>query len=432
MTAATRALDGDTASATNGRLYRLFWRWHFLAALLVVPFVLWQSVTGSLYLWSYVWMDGLHPELRFVAPDGVAKPLSEQLAAAFAVDPAVSISEIRVADSADRSTTLLVQRHDGLVQPMFLDPYGAQVLGSLSAWSWLPGVTRNLHGGWPLGSAGSWLLELGACWAMVMIVSGLYLWWPRGTTWLRALWPRTGRGARIFWRDLHACVAAWFSLLILCFLITALPWTQFWGGQILRPVQQQLGQQNPAGFSPGGASLGSIVLAGRALDRVVAEARQNGVVGTLQIRLGAQPNSDWWIHNADSPPGLDRYIIADRYSGETKAFIRGSENPVMARLIDAGVHLHQGDYGTLNRWGNTAVAAALIWMTMTGLMSWWTRRPQRSLGVPPKPTLKWPRRLVAAAAIACATLPLLGASVVALWSVDALGTRVGRALRSET
>jgi uncharacterized iron-regulated membrane protein len=104
-----------------------------------------------------------HPELRFVAPDGAATPLSGQLAAAFALEPDTSVAEIRVADSADRSTTLLVQRGDGLVQPMFLDPYGAHVLGSLSAWSWLPGVTRNLHGGWPLGSAGSWLLRGSLC-----------------------------------------------------------------------------------------------------------------------------------------------------------------------------------------------------------------------------------------------------------------------------
>jgi uncharacterized iron-regulated membrane protein len=206
-----------------------------------------------------------------------------------------------------------------------------------------------------------------------------------------------------------------------------MPWTEFWGGQILRPVQQQLGQQNPAGFSPGGASLGSMVLAGRALDRVVTEARQSDVVGTLQIRLGAQPNSDWWVHNADSPPGLDRYIIADRYTGATKAFIRGSENPVMARLIDAGVHLHQGDYGALNRWGNTAVAGALVWMTITGLMSWWTRRPQRSVGVPPKPDLKWPRTLVTATVIASAIFPLLGVSVATLWFVDALRMRVSTA-----
>jgi uncharacterized iron-regulated membrane protein len=30
----------------------MLWRWHFLAALIVIPFVLWQATTGTLYLWS--------------------------------------------------------------------------------------------------------------------------------------------------------------------------------------------------------------------------------------------------------------------------------------------------------------------------------------------------------------------------------------------
>ncbi len=416
----------DVASVGDGRVYRLFWRWHFFAVLLVVPFVLWQSITGSLYLWSYAWMDASEPELRFVVANGSMAPASAQLAAALAAESRASLAEIRLADAADRST-LLLQQDDGLVRPVFVDPYGPRMLGSLDVWSWLPGITRNLHGGWPLGRPGSWLLELGACWAMVMIVSGLYLWWPtKGMGWQRALWPRTRPGSRVFWRDLHACVAAWFSLLILGFLLTAMPWTAFWGGQILAPLQHSLDQENPAGFSPGGASLGSAVLAGRALDRIVADARHDGVVGTLQIRLGAEPNSDWWVRNVDSPPGQDRYIIADHYTGEIKANIHGSSNPVMARLIDAGVHLHQGDYGAINRWSNTAVAAALIWMTVTGLASWWKRRPRASMGVPAKSNMAWPRALVLAAVVACAILPLLGMSVAVLWLFDALGTRVVR------
>lgn len=35
----------------HGRLYRRLWRWHFYAAFLVIPFVLMQSITGTLYLW---------------------------------------------------------------------------------------------------------------------------------------------------------------------------------------------------------------------------------------------------------------------------------------------------------------------------------------------------------------------------------------------
>jgi uncharacterized iron-regulated membrane protein len=89
------------------------------------------------------------------------------------------------------------------------------VLGSLAATEWLPGITRSLHGGWPLGKPGSWLLELGDGWAIAMIVTGLYLWWLRGRRLVRALWPRFHAGPRILLRDLHACVAVAFSAVFL-------------------------------------------------------------------------------------------------------------------------------------------------------------------------------------------------------------------------
>ena len=40
---------------------------------------------------------------------------------------------------------------------------------------------------------------------------------------------RASRGSRVFWRDLHATVGIWFAVVILAFLVTAFPWTTFWG-----------------------------------------------------------------------------------------------------------------------------------------------------------------------------------------------------------
>ena len=411
------AASQSPAAARGAPLYRLFWRWHFFAALLVIPFALWQSVTGSLYLWSYAWVDARYPDLRFVADAAPAQPPSAQLRAALADRADARVAEIRLPESTDRSTVVLLARNDGLVEPIFVSA-DARVLGALDATQWLPGLTRALHGGWPAGTAGSWLLELGDCWAIVMIASGLYLWWPRGIGWRRALWPRTDRGSRLFWRDLHACVAAWFALLILTFLMTALPWTAFWGGHVLGPVQDRFEQRNPAGFSPGGATAQQVLAAAPALDSAVSGARQRGVVGALQIRLGAAPGSPWWMHNVDVAPSADRTVIANAASGVILNDVAPQTTPPLARLIDMGVHLHQGDFGAINRWGNTAVALALMWMTVTGLVSWWRRRPHGAWGVPARSNAAWPRGLLVAAFVACVVLPLLGASVAALWAFD--------------
>ena len=79
--------DSPSAEQPAGRLYTRLWRWHLLAALLVIPFVLWQSTTGTLYLWSEWWMDQAHPELRFVEPGPAPVAPSVQLAAALEAAP---------------------------------------------------------------------------------------------------------------------------------------------------------------------------------------------------------------------------------------------------------------------------------------------------------------------------------------------------------
>lgn len=459
--------------ATRARLYARLWRWHFFAAFLVIPFVLWQATTGALYLWSEWWMDVAHPSLRFVAQSPKTLPPSEQIAAAlaaaptgalaaaptvaFAAAPTVAsaagssggppghhhgggsqppsgrmtgggpaVQGILLPDDPRRSTIVLFDDGRGLPTPVFVDPHSGRVLGALPAVSWLPGLTRALHGGWPIKPMGSWLLELGDGWAMVTLLTGLYMWWPRGRGWAAALVPRLGAGSRILLRDLHACVAAWFSLVLLFFLVSALPWTDFWGNHLLQRVEEITGQVSPAGFSPGGASAGALAKALPSLDQAVESARSRGVKGTLDIRLAPWADAPLWMTNVHQWPKDDRTLQADPRDGRVLGEFANSDIPVVPRLVALGVHVHQGDLGVANLWLDTAFAAALIWLGVTGVASWWTRRPPRRVGVPPRAAIRWPGALVAAATCLCLLLPLLGASVVLIGVLDRLfGRRLG-------
>jgi uncharacterized iron-regulated membrane protein len=63
-------------------------------------------------------------------------------------------------------------------------------------------VISSLHGELLMGDRGSNIVELAASWAIVMIVTGLYLWWPRQASRLAGvLYIRVRKGKRIFWRD---------------------------------------------------------------------------------------------------------------------------------------------------------------------------------------------------------------------------------------
>jgi uncharacterized iron-regulated membrane protein len=240
----------------------------------------------------------------------------------------------------------------------------------------------------------------------------------------QALWPRLHAGPRILIRDLHACVAVLFSTVFLFFLISALPWTAFWGGEVLSRVQYVLEQTSPAGFSPGGASIAQMTSALASVDEIVAAARARGVVGTLDIRLAPWADAPLFVVNRDNAPADDRTLLGDPKSGKVTGDFRHADLPAIPRLVAIGVHVHEGDFGPANLWLNTAFAISLVWLTMTGVLSWWIRRPKRGLGIPPKVLAGWPPQLLLAGGVMCVLLPIFGASVAVVAGADWL-TRLG-------
>jgi uncharacterized iron-regulated membrane protein len=439
-------------------LYGRLWRWHFFAALIVVPFVLWQSVTGTLYLWSEWWMDQAHPQMRFVKPQRVLLPLSEQIQSALmsagtraggavpgvsdrasrgasssdgahhhsAAGPSsgLAVERVLLSDDPTRSTIVLFQSGGrALPFPVFVDPYTGEILGQLSTAGWLPGISRALHGGWPLGEPGSWLLELGDGWAILMLATGLFLWWPRGRG-LAALWPRTGAGTRVLLRDLHSCVAVWFCVVFLFFLISALPWTAFWGGKVLSAIESNTGQKSPSGFSPGGASVAQFSNAAVPIEQAATAARRANVRGTLDIRLAPWPGAQLFMTNTHVLPSQDRTLLADPVAGAIRGDFTNEQIPVIPRLVALGIHVHQADFGPLNIWLNTTFAASLIWLSVTGVLSWWNRRPAGRIAAPPKPDAGTPLPVRAIIMVACVLMPLFGASILLIVLAESALTRL--------
>ena len=76
-------------------------------------------------------------------------------------------------------------------------------------------------------------------------------------------------------------------------------------------------------------------------------------------------------------------------------------------------------------------ALALAWLCLTGVLSWWKRKPATSLGVPPRARTAWPWWLRIGAALMFLLLPLLALSAALLWILEATWARVGQWKRGE-
>ena len=63
-----------------------------------------------------------------------------------------------------------------------------------------------------------------AVWILVLMASGIYLWWPRVDRGHEAAAERFGgeRGGRIRWRDLHALTGVVIAVVLICYVLSGI------------------------------------------------------------------------------------------------------------------------------------------------------------------------------------------------------------------
>ena len=75
--------------------YRAVWRWHFYAGLFCMPFILWLSCTGAIYLWRPQVEALIDRPYDHLAISGPAAPAAAQVKAALAAVPLRRLLQLR-------------------------------------------------------------------------------------------------------------------------------------------------------------------------------------------------------------------------------------------------------------------------------------------------------------------------------------------------
>ncbi|VVD61462.1 peptidase [Pandoraea morbifera] len=229
--------------------YRTLWRWHFYAGLFVMPWLMVLALTGTLYVFAPQIEPWLYHD-RMIVDASDSPRIAEQTLmehAASALPTGARISSVEVNRAPERSAEFIFRLPDGARQSVYVNPYTGTVLGTLSVEHRLMQQARNLHRSLMLGKPGEWLMELAGCWTLVMLGTGLALWWPRaGATWANALRPRWQLRGRALLRNLHGVMGLWLAAGGLAFVLTGLPWTGLWGAQF-KALATQAGMGSPPG-----------------------------------------------------------------------------------------------------------------------------------------------------------------------------------------
>ncbi|MBW0237463.1 PepSY domain-containing protein [Pseudomonas sp. D1HM] len=436
--------------------YNLAWRWHFYAGLFVAPFMILLALTGIIYLFKPQLDPLMYDHLLNVSPGHHRLSADTQLQRVQATYPQGHISQYLPPINPERSGQFVI--HDGGRElNVFINPYNGEVLGEQDAKLNLQAVARALHGELMIGTLGDRLIELAAGWGVVLVISGLYLWWPRGQSAAGILWPRLSRRGRVLWRDLHAVTGFWGAALLLFMLLSGMTWTGFWGKQYAelwnqfpaamwmdvpasdleaRTLNTATRQTVPwamentpmptsgahaehmahAGHSAGPAAPGVT------LQQVFETATARKVEPGYSITLPTTAEGVFTIAVFADDPRNDATLHVDQYTGEVLADVRWQHYPTVARVTEMGVMLHEGKmFGSLNQIAILLVCLMILLSSISGLVIWWKRRPQGRWGVPPLrhelPTWKAGVLIMLALAI---VFPLVGASLIAVWALDRL------------
>ena len=457
MTDTTLGAEAPAARTAASKLYFLAWRWHFYAGLFVVPFLIMLAVTGFFMMLFTTYLPE-YGERIAVEPAGTALPVNELAAKAMAAVPgATGLGQyIAPYDAATPALFEVTDAGDGMV--VALNPYTGEVLRQTVSGDTWNLFLEKIHGTLLIGDTGDRLIEIASSLGLLMIVTGIYLVWPRQQGGARAmLVPDLAAKGRAWWKSLHQVTGTWMSVLLVFFLVTGLAWAGIWGGKFVQawstfPAEKwdavplsdatheslngEGKKQVPWGLEQtplpqsGSASGVALLPEGTVVDLAAMEviARTIGIEGRFRVYFPGDATGVWTIsQNAMSydgaSPTLDRTVHVDQYTGRVLADVRYADYAVAAKAMAVGIALHQGQLGVVSFAANALFCAATVFICVSGVVMWWKRRPEGAarLAAPPRPQeVPYAKGAILITLALSLAFPMLGLTLLAVILVDLL------------
>lgn len=435
MRANAEAPNGE--AGRGARLYRMLWRWHFYAGLFCIPFVIALAITGSVYLFRPQIEDWIDRDLMVLERTGHPATQDAIVAAATASVPGSTLAAIVLPERTDQAARVVVSE-EGVRTRVYVHPDTLEILKSVPEEDRFGRVVFRMHGELLLGPNGSYLVELAASWAIVMVLTGLYLWWPRQARGLAGvLYPRLGEGGRRFWRDLHAVTGVWVSAFALFLLVTGLPWATVWGASFKQvrawtgtaPVSTDWFTSSVDEHAHHRAQdMANAAMAPTALsvDKIVRRASDLGLAPPVIVTPPKRDAAYWQVSSdvANRPQRDDVFLSSE--TGEIVARRDFKDKHVIDRIVGVGVAAHEGQlFGLANQMLGLLTAVGLVVLCVSAFVMWRQRAPGRAragvLGAPPPiPDAKIGAGLGVLILVAAVLLPVLGVCLVVIAAAEQL------------
>lgn len=391
--------------------YRTMWRWHFYAGLFFIPFIVILAISGAIYLFKAeieAWNEWDYDHLTITAS---SRPAAEQIQSALAALPGSTFSSYEIPQSTTSAGRVIVRQNGESIRT-YVHPETLEVLGHVNDSERLMRQVFRLHGELWMGDRGSNLVELSASWTIILILTGLVLWWPRNMRGLGGiLYPRFHKGQRVLWRDLHSVTGIWVSFLVLFLLLSGLPWARFWG-DYLKTVRTLTGTasarqdwsnrsdktgtavKNTRVGGHGGHDEHGPASAKKSMQKetpVDLSSLKNVLATVIPLNLPAPVviappragKTEWSVKSMTANRPFRENLSVDGLTGEIRSRDGFRDKHWLDQMVAIGIAAHEGRlFGWPNQLLGLTAAMGLVMLSLSGAVLWWRRREQGVLGAP--------------------------------------------------
>lgn len=383
--------------------YNLFWRWHFYAALFITPLLITLTISGIGYLFYTDVEDRLYDDYFFgTSTQSETLTVNEGIANAEQQFTGYTTSKIIVLDEP-YNLRLTMQGETGDSKYVFLDNNN-QIVGSQDAASTYSNTVRDLHSSLLVGGTFiNHLVELAACWAFFLLLSGLYM------TFKGKILRKPATTPRLQKRRQHALFGAILSIPIALLILTGLPWSAYSGKLIYGAAQNNPSIGFPTALNePPQSNLNELPWLTRdnampnsissettslSIEEVIAVADTFAISKPFTIvaprttdgvfTIAKTTNSG--ITGLDDSPSKEVTAYIDQYSGDVLGSVHYADYGILAKFITWGIPLHEGHlFGWVNKLINLLVCLGFLAVIYFGFATWLKRKMAGKLSAPPQ------------------------------------------------
>ncbi len=396
-------------------LYSWIWKWHFIGGIFILPFVLLLSITGTIYLFKDNYeKSNVEQITRLEKSQVLQEVLSYQNQWNVVKGKWDKNVDAIVLPTSNEYATEFISGKFSHKSSFYVNPYTGEETGQVRVNETDMHTVRKLHGELLLGDFGTKLVELVASWMVVLIATGLYLFWPRERGWKGLITVRRKGSKRTLYRDLHSVTGFWASALLLLILAGGLPWTDVFGSGY-KWVQSTTNSGYPSTWDS--RNMQSVVEGDPlSLDVMINKAKNLNLEGQITIYLPKTSQSVFSVSNETNDFDQIKMIHFDQYSGKLIKSHAWADVGLMMRSRQWIMAFHQGELGAWNFAIILTTALALAFLCVAGLLSYLKRKRTGEWGTPSvSNNIKFGLPVLALIAVLGILLPLFGASVLIIF-----------------